>query len=387
MPGGFGDARSVPPLIPNAIARGTGLAWDERMTIFSSPVERPLQASEPPQYGPLPDCHQIQVSLKGFGGPEGFALEEQPMPGVGPGEVRVRELAASVQFTDVILRKGKYPDLKEKPPLVLGYDVVGEVDEVGPGVSSLVIGDRVADLTMIGSYARYRTLRADRVVRVPAGVDAAEADALVLSWATAYQLLHREARVVGTERVLIHGAAGSVGQALVALGKLAGLQMWGTTRAQHMELVRSLGATPVDFKAQDIRTVVPEGFDVVFDGIGEGGFAPSWRSVKKGGTLCAYGFTSALKEGTGMLTMGSWLLRLHLWNWLPNGRSARFYSITALRKRHPDWYRADLEQLFKLLAAKTIQPRIAERIGLDGVADAHRRIEAGDMTGKIIICP
>ena len=322
-----------------------------------------------------------------FGGPEGFEMAEQPMPAVGPGEVRVRELAASVQFTDVILRKGKYPDLKERPPLVLGYDVVGEVDEVGPGVSSLAVGDRVADLTMTGSYARYRTLRADSVVRVPEGVDPAEADALVLSWATAYQLLHREARVVGTERVLIHGAAGAVGQALVALGKLAGLQMWGTARAQHAELVRSLGATPVDFKTQDVRAFAPEGFDVVFDGIGEGGFARSWSSVRKGGTLCAYGFRSAVKGGTRLLTMGWWLLRLHLWNWLPNGKSARFYSITALRKRHPEWFRADLEKLFELLAANTIHPRIAERIGLDGVADAHRRIEAGGITGKIVICP
>ncbi len=322
-----------------------------------------------------------------FGGPEGFEMVEQAMPVAGHGEVRVRELAASVQFTDVILRKGKYPDLKERPPLVLGYDVVGEVEEVGPGVSSLSVGDRVADLTMTGSYARYRTLRADRVVRVPDGVDPAEAVALVLSWATAYQLLHREAHVAGTERVLIHGAAGAVGQALIALGKLAGLQMWGTARAQHARLVRSLGATPVDFETQDVRALVPEGFDVVFDGIGDRGFARSWSSVKKGGTLCAYGFTPAMKGETRMLTMGWWLLRLHLWNWLPNGKSARFYSITTLRKRHPEWYRADLEKLFQLLAAKTIHPRIEERIGLDGVADAHRRIEAGGMTGKIVTCP
>ena len=358
------------------------------MTTFTSPdTEAPVPSKAAPGPQADPERRQLVVRLARFGGPEGFELVEQPMPAARPHEVRVRVLAASVQFTDIMLRQGKYPDLKEKPPLVLGYDVVGEIDEVGSEVSSLAVGDRVADLTMTGSYARYRTLRADRVVRVPVGVDAAEADALVLSWVTAYQLLHREARVAEGQKVLVLGAAGAVGQALCALGKLAGLQMWGVGRAEHAALIRSLGATPVDLEAQDVRTLVPEGFDVVFDGIGERGFARSWACLKKGGTLCAFGFTSAVRRGTGLMTIGWWLLRLHLWNWSSNGKAARFFSIMALRKRQPDWYRADLQKLFQLLAAKAIRPRIEERIALEGVANAHRRLEAGGLTGKIVICP
>ena len=358
------------------------------MTISSGPnidASMPSKVARVPQTDP--DRRQLALSLTRFGGPEGFKLVEEPLPAPRPNEVRVRVLAASVQFTDVILRQGKYPDLKEKPPLVLGYDVVGEIDRVGSEVSFLAVGDRVADLTMTGSYARYRTLRADRVVRVPSGVDSAEADALVLSWVTAYQLLHREARVAQEQKVLVLGAAGAVGQALCALGKLAGLQMWGVGRAEHADLIRSLGATPLDLETQDALASVPEGFDVVFDGIGEQGFARSWARLKKGGTLCAFGFTSAVRRGTGLMTMACWLLRLHLWNWLPNGRAARFYSIMALRKRQPEWYRADLQKLFELLAVKAIRPRIAERIGLEGVADAHRQLEAGGLTGKIVICP
>ncbi len=103
--------------------------------------------------------------------------------------------------------------------------------------------------------------------------------------------------------------------------------------------------------------------------------------------LSAFGFTSAVRKGTPLLTMGWWLLRLHLWNRLPNGKHARFYSITAMRRQHPDWYRADLEKLIGLLAERVIVPRIEQRIGLDAVANAHRRIEAGGMTGKIVICP
>ena len=376
-----------------ALPGGTRLATLQVVTLVADPTDAHAPVTVPvPVFrvgglAAIPDRRQMAVRLMRFGGPDGLELVEQPMPVAGPGEVRVRVLAASVQFTDVMLRQGKYPDLKQKPPLVLGYDVVGEIDEVGAGVSSLEVGDRVADLTMTGSYARYRTLRADQVVRVPAQVDVAEAAALVLSWTTAYQLLHRVARVVSGQRVLVQGAAGAVGQALVSLGKLAGLKIWGAARPEHAALIRSLGATPVDLKTEDPSVLVAAGFDVVFDGIGEGGFTGSWRCVKKGGTLCAYGFTSAVKGGTRMLTMGWWLLRLHVWNWLPNGKSARFYSITALRKQHPEWYRADLEKLFELLVAKTIHPRIAERIGLDGVADAHRRIEAGGLTGKIVICP
>ena len=116
-----------------------------------------------------PSPRQLVVMLKRFGGPDCLELSEPPMPTPGPKEVRVRVLAASVQFTDTILRRGKYPGLKQKPPLILGYDVVGEIDDVGTEVSAFGKGDRVAALTITGSYARYRLLLEDDLVRVPAG--------------------------------------------------------------------------------------------------------------------------------------------------------------------------------------------------------------------------
>jgi NADPH:quinone reductase-like Zn-dependent oxidoreductase len=337
--------------------------------------------------GASPAQVQRSLSLRRFGGPEELELVDSPMPVAGEGEVRVRVLAASAQFTDVLLRKGKYPDLHQKPPLVLGYDVVGEIDRLGPGVPSSWLGERVADLTMTGSYAAYRTLRLDRVVRVPSAVDAAEAVALVLSWVTAWQLLHREARARSGERVLVVGAMGAVGQALIALGRLAGLEMWGTARPEHFARVRELGATPVGTQLDELHALASAGFDIVLDGVGERGFSGSWSRVHAGGRLIAFGFSQPIQGGASLLKMGYWLGRLHVWNWLPNGRAARFYSITALRKRHPGWYRADLEKLFELLAEGRIHPRIAERIGLADVADAHRRIERGGLDGKIVICP
>ncbi len=365
--------------------RGLGVAAPSAMSTTQEPT--PGHASVSPPAFAEAQLHQRAAVLKSFGGPEGFALTALPLPIPGDQEVRVRVRAASVQFTDTLLRKGRYP-LRQRPPLVLGYDVVGEIDALGPLVNGLKIGDRVADLTTTGSYARYRTLRADRVVRVPAGVGAAEAVSLVLSWVTAQQLLHREGRVVPGQHVLVLGAAGAVGQALLALGQLAGLKMWGSiARPDQAQLIRSLGATPLGPQPSSWRVAAPEGFDLVLDGIGEHGFTDAWSLVKAGGKLVAFGFAGRTARQASLLEMGWWLLRIKLWNAWPNGKSARFYSITSLRQRHPEWFRNDLARLFELLRQGRIHPLVQERIGLEGIADAHRRIEGGGLQGKIVLCP
>jgi len=308
------------------------------------------------------------------------------MPTPGVGQVLVKVLAASVQYTDVILRKGRYPDLKDKPPLVLGYDLVGEVVQVGPSVHGVAIGQRVADLTMTGSYAQYRTLEANRVTVVDAALDTAEATTLVLSWMIAYQLLHRDARVRKGQKLLVIGAGGAVGQALVVLGKLAGCEVWGASRARHAELIGTLGATHVDSDQADFAKVLPEGFDVVFDGIGEEGFSRAWRAVGKKGRLSAYGFSAGVKRNAPLALIGFWLAKLWWWNTF-SGARARFVSITALRDKHPEWFVADLGILLGMLARGEIKPRVAERIGLDAVADAHVRLERGGLEGKIVLVP
>src|SRR3989440_5043378 len=156
------------------------------------------------------------VQVRHFGGPDGLEVIDAPRPTAGRGEVRVRVLASGLEYTDVTIRRHLYPQTAaRRPPFVLGYDVVGEIDQLGDGVSSFQLGDRVADMTVLGSNAAYRTLRADYLTRVPAGVHAAEAAALILSWTTAYQLLHRAAHVHQGQRVLVQGASRAVGQALL----------------------------------------------------------------------------------------------------------------------------------------------------------------------------
>lgn len=371
------------------------MAVDGELRVFSGPTLAVETFMDQPDHGlepaartawPAPEKLQQVALLTRFGGTSGFKLVEQPMPNARAGEIRVRVLATSVQFSDVVIRKAGGSELGQRAPLVLGYDVVGEIDQLGAGVRWLNIGDRVADLTVTGSYARYRLLEADRVIRVPKGVASAEAAALVLSWVAAYQLLHRVAKVRRGQRILVLGAAGSVGQALLSLGKLAGLEMWGSARADHAELIRSLGAWPLDYATESALRRIPSGFDAVFDGIGGEGFSSSWVNVRRGGVLAAYG-TSPL-DGAVPAWKAAWRrLGLHLRSLIPNGKRARFYSIIAMRKLHPAWYRADLDVLLGLLAARAIAPRITETITLGGVAEAHRRVESGQLTAKIIICP
>jgi NADPH:quinone reductase-like Zn-dependent oxidoreductase len=218
-------------------------------------------------------------------------------------------------------------------------------------------------------------------------IDPAEAATLILSWMTAYQLLHRSAHVKPGQRVLVHGAAGAVGQAVLVLGKLAGLAMWGGAHGKHAALIHELGATPIDYEQEDFTRVLPDGFDVVCDGIGEDGYRRSFAALRPGGLLVAIGYSASVQAKQGMFSILTSIARLYLWRFLPGGRRARFYSINVMRARHPDWFKEDLAHLFELLRAGSIQPRVAERISLNEVADAHRRLETGGLEGKIVLCP
>src|SRR6185437_3785214 len=267
---------------------------------------------------PMMQLRNRVVRVSRFGDSE---VVDAPLPTAGRGEVRVRVLASSLNYTEVLIRRHLYPQtMSLRPPFVMGYDVVGEIDQLGDGVRGFQIGDRVADMTVIGSNADYRTLRADDVARVPSGVDAAEAATLILSWTTAYQLLHRAARVQRGQRALVHGAAGAVGQALLVLGRLAGLELWGTARGAHAAPIRELGATPIDYQREDFTRVLPGGFDVVFDGIGEDDYRRSFAALRRGGLLCAYGYSAGVQAQRRMISMLISIARLYLWRWLPGGK-------------------------------------------------------------------
>lgn len=328
------------------------------------------------------------VQLTGYGGPELLQVIDVPMPHAGPGEVRVRVLASSINYTETLIRRHLYPQTaRYKVPFIMGYDVVGEIDEIGSGVIAFKAGDRVADMTVVGSNAAYRVLNAKDLTPVPEKVDPAEAATLILSWMTAYQLLHRSAKVTRGQHLLVHGAGGAVGQALVSLAAIAGIETWGAAHGKYAQLIRKLGATPIDYEREDFTNVLPGGFDVIFDGIGEEGYRRSFAALKRGGLLVAIGYSAGAQAKRGMLTVLGTIARLYLWGWLPGGKRTRFYSINVMRARHPDWFKQDLAHLLGLLRDGRIKPQVAERISFSDVADAHRRLERGGLEGKLVLCP
>jgi NADPH:quinone reductase-like Zn-dependent oxidoreductase len=329
-----------------------------------------------------------KVIIKKFGGPDVLQVIEEPeLPKPKFGEVRIKTLVTSAAFTDTMIRKGQYPDVKEKPPFSPGYDLIGIVDKLGEGVTKFKIGQKVADLTVIGAYTEYICLPESRLTRVPDELDPVEAVSLILTYVTAYQMLHRYAKIKSKQRILIHGAAGAVGTAILQLGKLLDLEMYGTASKSKHELITELGATPIDYRSEDfvesIKAYTNDGVDAAFDPIGGENFKRSLKTLKSGGILVAYGFYNASTEKGGSILFD--FLRIQLMKILPNRRSVSFYSIGSLRKKHPDWFIEDLTNLFTLLSQNEIRPVIGKRMPFADAAVAHELLERAAVPGKIVL--
>jgi NADPH:quinone reductase-like Zn-dependent oxidoreductase len=286
----------------------------------------------------------------------------------------------------VLMRRGLYPGTP-KFPFAPGYDIVGEVDALGDGLSHFKIGQRVAALTMIGGYSGYTVVPASRLVPVPNGLDPAEAVSLVLNYVTAYQMLHRVAELREGQRVLIHAAAGGVGTAALQLGELAGFEMFGTASKPKHALVASLGATPIDYRSENfvarLRELAPGGVDAVLDPIGGKNWWASYGCLRKGGALVCYGSQAALSEGK--LAAGFGFATLGLVKILPDGKRASWYNVKSLSDTSPEMFREDLTRLFDLLCQQKIRPVIAGRFPLREAARANELLEKAQVSGKLVL--
>jgi NADPH2:quinone reductase len=223
----------------------------------------------------------------------------------------------------------------------------------------------------------------------------------VLNYIKAYQMLHRSAKVKPGQRMLIHGAAGGVGTALLQLGRLAELEMYGTCSSRSATAVSELGGIPIDYRHQDfvteIHRLTSDGVDVVFDSIGG---AHIWRSrevLRPGGKVVAYGLTGSLRGGRlasgrsggrhrfraiavfGLYIAGSWLL--------PGRKRVVPYSIQTLKRLRPAWFGEDLTTLLELLREQKIKPIIARRLPLSEAKHAHELLGQGGVIGKIVLLP
>jgi NADPH2:quinone reductase len=341
-----------------------------------------------------------RVVVTRYGGPEELRVVEEACPEPQPGEVRVRVLAAGVALPDVMMREGIHPETPALP-FTPGWDVVGVVDRLGEGTTGIAVGQTVAALPIHGGYAEQVCLPQRKLVPVPAGLDPAEAVSLVLNYVTAYQMLHRSAKVASGQRVLIHGAAGGVGTALLQLGRLVGLEMYGTCSSRGSAVVSDLGGIPIDRRQQDfvreIRERTGEGVHAVFDGIGGAHIWRSRRALRRGGRVVAYGLTGSLQGGRlatgrsgrrrrfraiaifGVYIAGGWLL--------PGRRRVIPYSIQWLERMRPAFFRQDLLALFELLGQQRIRPLVARRFRLDEARQAHELLGEGGVTGKLVLVP
>lgn len=339
-----------------------------------------------------------RIIVTHYGGPDALQVVQEECPEPKKGEVRVKVLAAGVSAPDIMAREGIHPETPHVP-YTPGWDLVGVVDRLGEGVSNVESGQTVAALPIHGAYAEYVCLPQSELVPVPSGLDPADAVSLILNYITAYQMIHRSANAKPGQRVLIHGASGGVGSALMQLGSLADLKMYGTCSARGASAVTELGGIPIDYQHQDfvqeIRRLTGEGVDIVFDSIGGSHIWRSRRALRRGGRVVAYGLTGMLSGGRlasgrsggrhpfrgiaifALYIVGGWVL--------PGRRRVVPYSIQTLKRLRPAMFRQDLITLFDLLKQQKIKPLIAQRLPLVEARQAQGLLGQGGVTGKIVL--
>lgn len=310
--------------------------------------------------------------------------------------MRIKVLAAGTGFTDTMIRRGRYPDFKGPLPFTPGYEIVGVVEKIGAGVVAPLEGERVADLCVVGGYAQYAIRPSRLLVPVPDGIDPAEAVCIPLAYLTAFQMLTRCRTLRSGATILVIGASGTVGTALLDLARDLGLKAIGTCSAANLAVIERIGATAIDYRAGDFVTAVRQltpggaGVDIAFDAIGGAHFGRSFACLAPGGLLVGYGSQTMAVGGESLIAAGLGLARLKLWSVLSiffGGRSAVFYSITARRSTHPDEFKADMATLFQMLRAGTIKPVVIERLPLAAASEVHTRIDRGGLGGKIVLLP
>jgi NADPH2:quinone reductase len=335
---------------------------------------------------PVMKFHRVVVTR--HGGPDALQVVEEDLPEPQAGEVRVKVLAAGVSAYDLMLRRSGSL-LGASVPYTPGEDIVGVVEKLGEGVSNFEAGEMVAGFPRGGGYAEFNCTPASELVPVPSGLDPAEAVCLVANYLTAHMLLHQTANVQTGERILVQGAAGGTGSALIELGKLAGLKVYGTASKYNHEIVSALGATPIDYRNEDvvarIHSLTGDGGDAVFDPIG--GARQIWRSYRclcKGGRLVSFGMAATSKGGLAVIPLT--LLVMVLLMLIPDGKHASMSpNLGEFAPSNPTWYRETLTELLDLLAAGKIKPVVADRIPLVEAVRAHELLERGGYAGKVVL--
>jgi NADPH:quinone reductase-like Zn-dependent oxidoreductase len=338
--------------------------------------------------------------LTGTGGPEVLQVQEWPDPPVGPGEVRIAVRAAGINFADTMARVGLYPDAP-KPPCVLGYEVAGEVESVGEGVSDHAAGDRVMAGTRFGGQAELVTVPAAQVLPLPDRLSFEQGAAFPVNYGTAYAALTIMGSMRSGDRVLIHAAAGGVGVSATQLARNAGAEVFGTASPAKHEAIRAQGVThAIDYRNQDFESEVMrltggEGVDLVIDALGPTSFRKDYRLLRAGGRLVMYGLSEGSRDGARdvpatlkmlakmpLATMPWWkslavmnenkgVFGLNMLSWWDREGSLDRLTTPLL---------ADLE-------ASRLEPVVAASFPFERAGEAHEFIAQRRNVGKVVLFP
>jgi NADPH:quinone reductase len=323
------------------------------------------------------------VMLTKKGGPEALQIVELPVEAPGPGQLRVRVLAAGVGSTDLIVLAGNYR-FAPKIPMVPGYEIAGVVEAIGAGVTGFKVGGRVAALTVYGGFAEVLMREAQHFLPIPDGVSDRDAAAVILNYGTAWQMIHRVAEVKRGQTALVTGAAGGVGTAALQLLRLADVKTYGAASAAKHDTVRALGATPIDYRAGPLDRLTsalePQGVDYVFDAIGGANIGPCIGALRRGGLLVGFGFVAA----TTKMSQGAMFANLFLGSRL-RGRRGTFYGITLLYRKNPKLLHEDLQKIFSLLMEKRVDPLVTHTFSLLDARKALELLATGSVEGKIVL--
>jgi NADPH:quinone reductase-like Zn-dependent oxidoreductase len=340
------------------------------------------------------------VVLTGTGGPEVLQVQERPDPPVGPGEVRIAVRAAGINFADTLARIGLYPDAP-KPPCVLGYEVAGEVEGVGEGVSEYAVGDRVMAGTRFGGQAELVTVPAEQALPLPERLSFEQGAAFPVNYGTAYAALILMGSLREGDRVLIHAAGGGVGISATQIARNVGAEIFGTASPGKHDAIRAQGVTHAidyrnqDFEAETMRITGDEGVDLIMDPLGPTSFRKDYRLLRSGGRLVMYGLSENSDNGVRNIpaTLKSlakmplatmpWWKSLMIMN---ENKGVFGLNMLSWWEREGNLDRVT-EPLMADLEAGRLEPVVAEAFPFDRAGDAHQFIADRRNVGKVVLFP
>lgn len=340
------------------------------------------------------------VVLTGTGGPEVLRVQELPNPVVAPGQIRIAVRAAGINFADTLARVGLYPDAP-KPPCVLGYEVAGEVETVGEGVTGFQLGDRVVAGTRFNGQAELVSVDAGQALPLPAHLSFEQGAAFPVNYGTAYAALVLMGGMREGDRVLIHAAGGGVGISATQLARNAGAEIFGTASPGKHEAIREQGvAHAIDYRSKDfedevLRITGGEGVDLVMDALGPTSFRKDYRLLRPGGKLVMYGLSENSEGGARNLPATLKSLAKMPWATMPWWKSLMMmnenkgvFGLNMLSwwEREGDLDRVT-EPLLADLEAGRLDPVVAEAFPFDRAGDAHQFIAERRNVGKVVLLP